>query len=221
MCGRFSLKSTIQAIEDEFDIEKVDIPVQARYNIAPSQNVSVVVFDGVRCLKTFKWGLIPPWAKDPSIGNRMINARAETLTTKISFKNLLKKSRCLVIADGFYEWEKGTTAKNPYYFYLKSMKPFGFAGLWSVWSKPDGEKIFTCTIITVEPNSIVGKIHNRMPAILFKSDYQLWLDNLYSDEKDLIKVLKPYPSEEMGFHKVSRRVNSPSNDNPECVEPVE
>lgn len=221
MCGRFSLKSTIHAIEDEFEIDNIEIPIQPRYNIAPSQNVPVVVYEGKRYLKLFKWGLVPFWAKDPSIGNKMINARAESLTTKISFKKLFSKNRCIVIADGFYEWEKGTSGKNPYYFCMKTKKPFGFAGLWSMWNSPEGEIIYSCTIITVEPNRLVEKIHNRMPAILNKSDYQLWLNYSYSDEKSLLKLLKPYPDEEMTYYKVSKLVNSPSNDNPDCIKPAE
>lgn len=218
MCGRFSLKSTIQAIEEEFDIEYNEVDIIPRYNIAPTQNVAVVVYDERRILKLFRWGLIPYWAKDHTIGNRLINARAETLTQKIVFKNLLKKSRCIIVADGFYEWEKGT--KNPYYFCMKTKRPFGFAGLWTKWKNPEGNTIFSCTIITVEPNSIVGKIHNRMPAILRKSYYKIWLDNSVSNEMELLKVLKPYSDEEMMAYQVSKIVNSPANDNPACIEPV-
>lgn len=220
MCGRFSLKSTIQAIEDEFNIESNKIELKPRYNIAPTQDVAVVVYDEKRILKFFKWGLIPAWSKDQTIGSRLINARAETLTQKVTFKNLLKRSRCIIVADGFYEWEKGTTGKNPYYFSLKTQRPFGFAGLWTKWTNQDGVIIFSCTIITVEPNSIVGKIHNRMPAILKKSNYKIWLDTSFSDETDLLKILEPYSDSDMISYRVSKIVNSPNNDNPTCIEPI-
>lgn len=220
MCGRFSLKSTIQAIEDEFDIEYAELDFKPRYNIAPTQNVVVVIYDTRRILKYFRWGLIPPWAKDSAVGNKLINARAETLTQKVTFKNLLKKSRCIIVADGFYEWEKGTAEKNTYYFCLKTKKPFGFAGLYTKWESQDGEIIFSCTIITVEPNSLVRKIHNRMPAILQRSNYQTWLDNSKSIEEELTRVLVPYSDDEMISYRVSKLVNSPANDDPRCIEPI-
>lgn len=217
MCGRFSLKSTMRAIEDEFSIDKSDIVIEPRYNIAPTQNVAVIFNDGQNNLTFFKWGLIPSWAKDPIIGNRMINARAETISEKPSFKTALKKRRCLILSDGFYEWNKTGEDKIPTYIFLNNHKPFAFAGLWDNWKSPEGKIIYTCTIITTTPNELMAPIHNRMPVILQKQFIDFWLDSSYQKETELINILKPYPSDEMDAHEVSKLVNSPKNDNPGCI----
>ncbi len=220
MCGRFSLKSTFQAIEDEFSIEESEIEILPRYNIAPTQSVPVIVNNGKRRLVPFRWGLIPSWSEDESIGSKMINARAETLTHKVSFKNALKKRRCLIIADGFYEWNKTDSGKKPMFIYLKNEKPFSFAGLWESWKTTDGKIIRSCTIITTTPNQLISPIHNRMPVIIQKGYRSLWLEPNNADETKLVGLLKPYPYEEMAAYEVSKYVNSPANDSPICCEPI-
>ncbi|MDI6802543.1 MAG: SOS response-associated peptidase [Bacteroidota bacterium] len=220
MCGRFSLKSTIQAIEDEFSIEESEIEILPRYNIAPTQDVSVITNENKTRLVSFRWGLIPSWAKDQNIGNKMINARAETLTQKVSFKNALKKKRCLIIVDGFYEWKKTASEKAPMFISLKNEKPFAFAGLWEAWKTPAGKLIRTCTIITTTPNELISPIHNRMPVILPKEFRNYWLESNNFDENKLIELLKPFPAKEMVAYEVSKYVNSPINDSPMCCEPI-
>lgn len=210
----------MKAIEDEFSIEKSEIEILPRYNIAPSQDVVAIVNDGNRRLVSFRWGLIPSWAKDPIIGNKMINARAETLTQKVSFKNALKKRRCLIIADGFYEWKKTAEEKIPMFIFLKNEKPFAFAGLWEAWKAPDSKIVRSCTIITTTPNRLIAPIHNRMPVILRKQFHNYWLDPNNSDETKLVEFLNPYPPEEMSAFEVTKFVNSPKNDSPFCCEPI-
>jgi putative SOS response-associated peptidase YedK len=150
----------------------------------------------------------------------MINARAETLNEKPSFKTTFKKRRCLIVADGFYEWRKDRKVKTPVYFRLKSKGPFGFAGLYDVWTSPEGKQISTCTIITTGPNELMEPIHNRMPVIIPKAQETLWLDSALQDEKLLFPMLKPYDSQEMEVYDVSQIVNSPRNNSPECIKPV-
>jgi putative SOS response-associated peptidase YedK len=199
-------------------------PVLApRYNIAPTQSVIVVGDDGERYLKQMRWGLIPSWAKDESIGNRMINARAETIAEKPAFRAALKKRRCLIPADGFYEWKKGETSKapkQPFCIRLKSKEPFGFAGLWEHWTSPDGEEVLSCTIITTEVNELLKEVHHRMPVILPREAEAVWLDPKIQDTDKLLPLLKPYPSDEMEFYPVDRIVNSPANDTPDCIVPI-
>ena len=214
MCGRFSLKSTIQAIEDELSIESTGIIVSPRYNIAPTQDVLILYKN--KQLVYFRWGLIPFWVKNLNVGNRIINARAETLTQKMPFKTLFKNKRCLIIADGFFEWQQGT--KVPYYFSLKNGKPFTFGGLWNEWDSPDGEKIFSCTIITTQPNNMVNQYHDRMPTIISSEYRNMWIDETYYIESNLCQILRPYPENEMTVYKVSKHVNSPKNDDPKCIE---
>lgn len=171
-------------------------------------------------LTVFRWGLIPSWAKDTSIGNKMINARSETLLEKPSFKAAFKKRRCLILADGFYEWKKTGQEKLPMYIYLKNEKPFAFAGIWETWQSPDGSTMHSCAIITTAPNELMIPIHDRMPAILSKAHIDMWLDTSRVDEKILLNLLNPYPSEEMSVYQVSKIVNSPQNDIPACIDPI-
>ncbi len=180
-----------------------------RYNIAPTQAVIVVGDDGKRYLKAMRWGLIPSWAKDPSIGNRMINARVETLAEKPAFRAGLKKRRCIIPADGFYEWQKLGKIKQPMRIVLKTREAFGFAGLWEHWRSPDGEEILSCTIITTEANELLKAVHERMPVILTRDAEAAWLDPKTQDVEKLLPLLKQYPAEEMEFYPVSRDVNSP------------
>lgn len=217
MCGRFSRKATLQAIVDEFEIEEVSGTIEPSYNIAPGQEIAVILKDESRKLGLLKWGLIPAWSKDPKIGYRMINARAETLAEKPSFKHPLRRKRCLIVADGFYEWKKEGKQKIPMYIFLKDQKPFVFAGLWDTWTSPEGKKISTCTIITTEPNKLLKKIHNRMPVILPKEHIEDWLDRSVEDEQRVLPLLQPYRDDEMDVYEVSRLVNSPKNNTPECI----
>jgi putative SOS response-associated peptidase YedK len=225
MCGRFTQHNEEDEFEDRFNFSNpAGIPFKKRFNIAPSQNVPVVVVEeDNRLLKLMRWGLVPFWAKEPSIGYKMINARAETITVKASFKNPLKKKRCLVLASGFYEWiktEKKST-KTPLYFRLKSKEPFAFAGLWDEWKQPDGDKLLSFTIITTGPNELMKPIHDRMPVILRQKDENMWLDPELSDFDKLVPLLGPYPTDLMKAYEVSTMVNSPKNDVPECIKPIE
>lgn len=196
--------------------------MEARYNVAPTQPVAVVPNDGENRLDFFIWGLIPSWAKDPKIGSRMINARAETVDQKPSFKAAFRRRRCLVLADGFYEWkqEPGSKAKTPMYIKLKSGDPFGMAGLWEIWHNGDGSEIRSCTIITTEPNERLAEIHNRMPVILPEEQHRRWLKPDEGDPNELKSLLIPYASDKMTAYPVSRLVNNPANDVPACIEPV-
>jgi putative SOS response-associated peptidase YedK len=221
MCGRFSRKATLQAIIDEFEIEDVTGTIEPSYNVAPGQDVAVILKDENRKLGLLKWGLIPSWAKDPAIGNRMINARAESVAEKPSFKHPIRRKRCLIVADGFYEWRKEGKQKVPMYIFLKDQKPFVFAGLWDTWTAPDGKKVATCTIITTEPNTFMERIHNRMPVILPKHHIDTWLDRSIDNEQEVLPLLKPYPEKEMDAYEVSRFVNSPKNNSPECIKPAQ
>ena len=220
MCGRFVQYTLFPLLEKEFSLKfGADVPLRASYNIAPTQSVPVVVNEGGNRLTLSRWGLIPPWAKDPSIGSRMINARAETLAEKPSFKGPFRKHRCLIVADGFYEWKKTDSGKVPVYITMKEGTPFGLAGLYSDWRPPEGETIRTCTIVTTEPNELLMPIHNRMPVIIRPDDREQWLDPEEQDPEKLAPLLAPYPSEEMVAREVSRAVNSPSNDNPKLIHP--
>ncbi len=219
MCGRFTYAKEFREIRIRYNVER-DFPLfRPRYNIAPGQEVAVVFNrDGGRSLGMMHWGLIPSWAKDPSIGNKMINARAETLSEKPSFKRLIAKRRCLVLSDGFYEWRKEGKRKAPMRIRLKTGEPFGFAGLWDSWRKPDGSDLQTFTIITTEANELLKPIHDRMPVILLKEAEQQWLGFDVKDTSELLSLLKPYPSDLMEAYDVSLLVNSPRNDLPECIE---
>ncbi|MEK7214662.1 MAG: SOS response-associated peptidase, partial [Chloroflexota bacterium] len=170
--------------------------------------------------EVMRWGLVPSWAKDPSVGYRMINARAETVGEKPSFRQALLKRRCLVPADGFFEWRGAGKMRVPLRFTLKSGELFAFAGLWEGWRQPDGEWLHTCTIITTAPNDLVTRIHDRMPVILRRDAEDVWLDPKMIDVALLRGMLVPYPTAEMEARQVSTLVNSPQNDSPECIEPV-
>jgi putative SOS response-associated peptidase YedK len=222
MCGRFTMTVDPAQLRDAFPWLDIREDWQPRYNIAPTQPVAVVANRGDHRLDFFRWGLIPSWAKDPSIGNRMINARAETLAERAFFRNAYRRRRCLVLADGFYEWQAVASSKRkqPMYFRLKTGEPFGFAGLWESWNSPDGSQVLSCTIITTEPNELVREIHNRMPVILDRDSYLSWLDPSEKHPQDLQGLLRPYPSADLMAYPVSTQVNSPDNDSPACVLPL-
>lgn len=217
MCGRFAFTSSVNDIVEEFNIEEVKGDVSNSYNIAPGQDVAAIIDNDSRRLGLLRWGLIPSWADDPRIGSRMINARAEELAQKPSFKKPLRQKRCLIPADGFFEWKKEENRKTPFYVFLKDRRPFVFAGLWDIWKSPQGEKTATCTIITTSPNSLVEKLHSRMPVILPEEHIDIWLDRSVEEEEKLLPLLKPYPAEDMEYYKVPRLVNSPENDSPKVV----
>ena len=221
MCGRFTLTIDPGDLREAFPDLTVPDNLNPRYNIAPTQPVAVVPNTGEHKLDFFIWGLIPSWSKDPTIGSRLINARSETLLEKPSFRSQFHRRRCLILADGFFEWQvqPNTKAKRPFYIYLKDHKPFAFAGLWDIWMSPDGSEVRSCTIITTEPNEFMQPIHNRMPVILPTEAYSEWLDPSNTKAEELSRWLVPYPSEAMSLHPVSRVVNSPDNDTPDCIQP--
>lgn len=213
MCGRFSLTVNEAELNEFFETSGGDAPYVARYNCAPTQMLAVITNEKPQQLSYFKWGLIPGWAKDPSIGHKMINARAETLSEKPSYKTALRTRRCLVPADAFYEWRQNGD-KIPYRIFLKSSRLFAFAGLWDRWRAPDGSEISSFTIITTGANEFMQAIHNRMPVILNREDEKLWLGS--DNAGELLELLKPYPGE-MDAFPVSKLVNSPANDFPEVM----
>ncbi len=223
MCGRFTLTMDPYHLQQAFPWAEIPVDLSPRYNIAPSQMVAAIPNTGENKVSMFKWGLIPAWAKDPAIGDRMINARAESLADKPSFRNAYKRRRCLILADGFYEWQQNPAGKGkqPVFIHLNSSKPFAFAGLWEIWKPKEGSEIRSCTIITTEPNSLISQIHNRMPVILNSEFYQRWLspDELAPDVLD--PLLVPYPASEMATFPVSRKVNNPQVDNPGLLNPLE
>ncbi len=222
MCGRYTLKAEKKEMEEEFGarVESAEA-LPARYNIAPTQFIPVVRhLEAERFLSAMKWGLIPSWAKDEKIGNKMINARAETVAEKPAFRSAFKSRRCIVPASGFYEWKRlgDKEGKQPFYFYLKDKPVFGFAGLWEEWrDTKSGEILESCTIITTEANEVLLPVHDRMPVILKAEDYEQWLDTKETKSERLQKLLVSYPAKEMSLHQVSRAVNSPTTDSPELI----
>lgn len=222
MCGRFTLITDLEQLEERFSFHAANLSFTPRYNIAPSQAVFTVIEDekGNRG-GLLRWGLIPSWAKDAAIGNRMINARAETVAEKPSFRRALQKRRCLILADGFYEWRKEGKKKTPLFITLASRAPFAFAGLWETWRPSDGETIHSCTIITTTPNTLMASIHNRMPVILTREAETTWLDRTITEPEKLLPLLVPYPDTVMDAYEVALTVNSPKNDSPACIAPVQ
>jgi len=219
MCGRFTITADPKKLAKRFDAIPPDEPLLPHFNAAPTQDLPVILNEGSRRIELLRWGLIPSWAKEAAIGNRMINARAESLEDKPSFRDALNRRRCLVLADGFYEWKKEGGAKRPLRITLRSGKPFAFAGLWERWRDPQGKDVRSFTIITTEPNELLAPIHNRMPAMLAPQDERGWLANDLNVE-DWIAMLRPYPAGELTAYAVSKRVNSAANDDPSVIEPA-
>jgi putative SOS response-associated peptidase YedK len=221
MCGRFTLTDPDADLAVQFNLP--EIPDMApRYNIAPTQPVAAVRIGAgteTRELVLLRWGLIPFWAKDLKIGARMINARSETVAEKPAFRAAFRKRRCLVVADGFYEWQKQNGAKQPFLIRLQDAQPFAFAGLWEHWKGPDDTVVESCTLLTTQPNALLKPIHNRMPVILHPRDYDLWLDPEVQEAGSLRQLFHPYPPDDMDAYPVSRWVNSPANDDPRCILP--
>jgi putative SOS response-associated peptidase YedK len=222
MCGRFTLTVPGEALAEHFQLTEAP-GVVARYNIAPTQPVAAVrdpANGKGRELTYLHWGLIPPWAGDPKIGSRLINARAETVAEKPAFRAAFKYRRCLVPASGFYEWQKLNGKKQPVFIRLRDDELFAFAGLWEVWRGPDGEEIESCTLLTTAANDLIRPVHDRMPVILRPEDYDLWLDREIQQPARLQSLLRPFDPAAMTFFPVSPRVNSPGNEGPECIAPI-
>ena len=218
MCGRYTLTKPLKTIISHFEAKSFKGDYLERYNIAPTQSMPVVVTpDGKRVMETMRWGLIPSWVKDPETHSLLINARAETIQEKPSFRSSFKSRRCLVPTDGFYEWIKRDNGKVPYWIHMTDEGLLAFAGIWSEWGM--GEDIIrSFSIITAEANSKLKSLHDRMPVILNSNNYGHWLD---SSQKDPASLLNAYPSDQMAYHEVSLRVNSPKNDDPECLMPAQ
>jgi putative SOS response-associated peptidase YedK len=222
MCGRYTLSSPSDLVADLFELPSPP-QLAARFNIAPTQEAPIVRVDdedGQRRLEPLRWGLVPFWSKDVSIGQRLINARAETVAEKPSFRNSLKRRRCLVVADGFYEWQPVGGRKQPFYFRRADAAPFAMAGLWDRWDKGEDAALETFTILTTEPNQLVAEVHRRMPVILHPADFARWLDPALDMADDLAELTAPFPADEMEGYPVSTFVNNPANDTPRCIEPL-
>lgn len=222
MCGRYTLASPETWIRDEFDVVELPLDYRPRYNIAPTQAVLAIIrAEGGRRAGWLQWGLVPSWAKDPAIGNRLINARAESVHEKPAFRSAFERRRCLIVADGYYEWQRRPDRrKAPYWLHRTDRRPFAMAGLWERWTSPDGSgPLYSCTIITTAANDFVRPIHERMTVILSRDETTLWLDPA-TDRATLRALLRPYPHDDLAAHQVSTLVNSPQNELPECIEPV-
>ncbi len=221
MCGRCTTRKGTKEFAGLFHAVPTGESHGPSYNVAPGQLVqTVVLVDGARVLLPMRWGLIPSWADSPAIGNRLINARAETVAEKPAFRKALRERRCLILADGFYEWKTEKGHKHPWHITLANRKAFAFAGLWERWTPKGGETVQSCTIITVEANEFMRPIHARMPAILMEEDEETWLDPSKSDPASLLPLLRPYPSDAMRGCEVSTNVNRPDNNSPQCVLPL-
>lgn len=220
MCGRFVLTANPEAIQNAFDLTSVPASLEPRYNIAPTQPVAVITNENPHELTFHKWGLIPSWSKDMSAASKMMNARGETIAEKPSFRTAFRRRRCILPADGFYEWQAQDGGKVPLFIHLEGRKLFGLAGLWEIWNSPEGDEIRSCTIITTEANDFMKPIHNRMPVILSKSDYALWLSPNEVPMPELQSLVKPYEGDDLTAYPVSKMVNRPVIDAPELIERV-
>jgi putative SOS response-associated peptidase YedK len=222
MCGRMTMRTPAQDIARELGLAGVQEALeQPRYNLAPTQQVPAVVNDGARQLTLLRWGLVPGWARDVTIGNKLINARAETVAEKPSFRTSLRRRRCIVVADGFYEWMQSARPKRPFLFQRRDGRPFVIAGLWEEWHPHDGGPVLrTCTLVTTQANALLAPYHERMPVILGREAWERWLSPQTMDPAQLMPLLVPAPAGEFTAHEVSRVVNVPANDVPECVAPL-
>jgi putative SOS response-associated peptidase YedK len=224
MCGRYRLSRRKQVVEEYFDTVSDEPNWNPRYNIAPTQPIPIIrqsPKEPVREMSLIRWGLIPSWARDPSISAKMINARSETAGTKPAFRDPLTSRRCLVPADGFYEWKRAGKAKQPYCFEVNDGELFAFAGLWDRWKDPSGQWVKSCSILTTTPNAVTSAVHDRMPVILDRADYDLWLDPGFTDVTAVSEMLKPFDARLMRSYPVSTRINHAANDDEECAKPVE
>jgi putative SOS response-associated peptidase YedK len=223
MCGRYRLSRRKQIVEEHFDSVSGEEEWSPRYNIAPTQPIPVIRQNPkgpTRELSLIRWGLIPSWAKDSSAAAKMINARSETARTKPAFRDALKSRRCLIPADGFYEWMRTGKAKQPYCFEVNDGELFAFAGLWDRWKDPSGKLVETCSILTTTPNAVTSAVHDRMPVILDPDGYDLWLDPWMKDVAAASDLLKPFDARQMRCYPISTRINHAANDDKECSRPV-
>jgi putative SOS response-associated peptidase YedK len=221
MCGRFTLRAPASVIAEQFSLFELP-PLQPRFNIAPTQPVPVVRANPqqVQTHREFvllHWGLVPSWAKDRAIGSRMINARAETAAEKPAYRSALRRRRCMVVADGFYEWQTVGKHRQPMFIHLRDDRPMALAGLWESWEGADHTLLESCTILTTEANDLIRPIHDRMPVIVAPEDYQRWLDPELQKPEQIVPLLRPYPSEPLETYAVSTLVNSPARDDERCV----
>ena len=217
MCGRYTLIADLGDLAQRFEFDGSDFSYDPGYNIAPTESVLTVRNVEDRKAVFMRWGLVPFWAKDLKIGARMINARAETVAEKPAFRNALKKRRCLVLADGYYEWQKNPVGNRPFRIILRSGEPFAMAGLWETWRDPQGSVVLSCTIITTAANDFLSPIHNRMPVILPRKKEELWLEPGVEDPSSLTGILAPYPDEGVDAYEVSTLVNNARNIGPENI----
>jgi len=219
MCGRYAFFSPAEAVRRTFALD--DVPeLEPRYNVAPTQDVPAVraAEEGARQFAMLHWGLVPKWAKERAIGNRMINARAETLAEKPSFRDAFRKRRCLVLTDGWYEWQVAPGGKQPWFIRMKDARPFAFAGLWERWKDPaNGSLLESCTIVTTDAAASIRKIHDRMPVVLAESHWDRWLDTAFSDTETLSELLLPFDAGALEAWPVSRQVNAPKNQGAELI----
>ncbi len=220
MCGRHMLSTPAGRLAEELQLDEAAVDLPPSYNVAPTQQVAAVLEeDGRRRLEMLRWGLVPSWADDPEIGARMINARSETAPEKPSFRSAFRRRRCLIAADGFYEWKRENGGKQPYYFRMQDGRPFAFAGLWESWKKGGEGTLRTCAILTTRANSALSGIHDRMPVILPSDAYDAWLDP-DADREELGELMIPYEGDDLETYPVSRFVNSPRNNDERCIEPA-
>jgi putative SOS response-associated peptidase YedK len=220
MCGRFTLAAPTEQLATQFQLAAAP-ELAPRYNIAPTQQVAAVrATEGGRELALLRWGLVPSWAKDPSVGAKMINARSETAAEKPSFRSAFKQRRCLIPADGFYEWQQHGGVKQPFHIRMADGAPFALAGLWELWKTPEGDWLQSCTILTTAANALMEPLHDRMPVILPADQYERWLDPGLRDAGALQALMLPFPAERMVAYPVSRAVNKVGNDGPELVAPA-
>jgi len=220
MCGRFALHHGAEELRARFAVEQLVADLAPRYNIAPTQPVAVVLQRDLRILDSFRWGLIPFWARDPKIGSRMINARSESVATKPAYRNALRSRRCLIPASGFYEWKRIGDRKIPTYVHRADGHPFAMAGLWETWNGPADRILHTCAILTTRASDFMADIHDRMPVILTPDQERPWLDPALEDPAELVSLLQPYQAEDLAAYPVSRKVNASAHDAPDCIEPV-
>ncbi|MDO9085417.1 MAG: SOS response-associated peptidase [Anaerolineaceae bacterium] len=218
MCGRFTLSYKTKELQLALGLPENQLDWQPRYNIAPSQPIASILDNQTKKIEFLRWGLVPGWAKDISIGNRLINARSETIMEKPSFRNAFARRRCLILADGFFEWKQSNSkggSSQPYYFFLDEKQPFALAGIWEIWQAPDGGELWSTAIVTCDANDIVKPVHERMPVVFDKEEMFSWLED--RPENELIKMMRPYPAEKMNSYMVGKAVNSPFNDVEECI----
>lgn len=220
MCGRYTLTASAETLQLHFHLEDLPPNYAPRYNIAPTQPVSIITSDLPGTFTWVQWGLIPSWSKDPAIAHKLINARAETVDEKPSFRSAFKYRRCLIPADGFYEWKKDGKLKRPHYIFLKDRQVFAFAGLWERWNSPTGDEVLTCTILTTEPNETIKPLHHRMAVILEPEQYGDWL-NTDTPAPVLKSMLASSPDGRLDLYEVSSAVNSPLSDHPDLIQPMQ